>query len=138
MLQRTPSIRQVAADPTSPARAGLDPGSASITLSRPISTHDGDKSVLNLRAPTLSDYMSHGDIDVPIATDFVNGVATTLRAHTDREALIKWAAALTGLDRVVLGQLSAADAGRLFEAVRTAVLPFSRGNSQTGSTSSSS
>jgi len=118
---------------SSAVSATLDEAST-IQLSRAIPTHQGDVRTLTVRPPTLTDYIANGDIDVPVAMNFENGVATTLRVQTNHDALVRWAAALTGHDRVVLGNLGAADAGRLFEAVRTAVLPFTRGNSPSAPT----
>jgi hypothetical protein len=113
-----------------------------IPLSRPLVTHQGDVSFLTLREPTLSDYIALGDIDTPVATEFVDGVATVLRTHTYMDALIGWTVSLTGLDRIVLGRLSAVDSGALFAAVRSAVEPFTKsgvaGNSQSAPTNSSS
>lgn len=136
MIGTTPQAAAPAAG--GPARPPLKV----IHLSRSIVTHQGDTRVLSLREPTLADYIEFGDIDTPVATDFEDGRATVLRTHTYRDALISWAVALTGLDRIVLGALSAQDAGAVFEAVRIAVEPFSKGsasgNSQSAPTSSSS
>lgn len=121
--------------------SGQGGGLKRIPLSRPLVTHQGDVSFLTVREPTLSDYIVLGDIDTPVATEFVDGTATVLRTHTFMEALIGWTVALTGLDRIVLGRLSAADSGALFAAVRTAIEPFTKGgavgNSQSAPTNSS-
>lgn len=109
-----------------------------VVLSRKIVTRAGEVTKINLREPTFTDYIALGDIDTPVASDFVDGRATVLKTHTDRDALVGWAVALSGLDRIVLGQLSARDAGALFEAVRMAVEPFAKGNSSRASTNSSS
>lgn len=111
-----------------------------VTLSRPLNTHKGAVSVIPVRAPTFLDYIDIGDIDTVIAhnIDEVTEKPDALEVKTNHAAILRWAVALTGIDRIVLSSLPPVDAGSLMRAVRQAVAPFSQGNSSRAPTSSSS
>jgi len=116
---------------TSPADA-----IATVRLSRPLKTHRGDVVELALRQPTLTDYIEVGDIDTFTATGLDgNGQPTGMEARTSHANLMAYAVRLSGIDAHILGTLPPADAGNVIRAVRLMVLPFSRGNSLSGSTS---
>jgi len=92
-----------------------------------------------LRQPVLTDYIEIGDIDTFVASGIdAAGQPTGMEAKTSHQALMAYAVRLSGHDTHVLGRLHPGDAGNLIRAVRLLVLPFSRGNSSSGSTSSSS
>ncbi len=143
--QQTPQaatvLRQAAANQAEPPTNTATPAASgvvhSIKLSRAINTHKGLVSELSLRAPTMSDYIANGDIDTVVATGIAPGVAvpTALETKVNYEGLMKWAVSLSGLDRLVLDQLSPEDAGHLFRQVRIAVAPFAQGNSPAAPTS---
>ena len=131
-LPRTLSAVSAPTEASAPAGGG-----ASVRLSRPIATHNGDIAEITLREPTFADYIEIGDVDIASGTgvDEVTGQVAGFEVRTNYRALEAWASRLSGLDRVVLGQLTAADAGKLMRAVKMAVAPFTRGNSSTEPTS---
>jgi len=112
------------------AAAPVDDGSITIPLSKPIQSHQGPKTVLVIRQPTFTDYIANGDIDTAVASGMgADGKPTSLEVRTNHEAIMRWAATLTGFDRLVLSQLAPGDAGEMIRHVRQAILPFSQGNS---------
>lgn len=138
-------LRQAASnanpEPAAPAAASVQqvaPATAgeTIPLSKTIQTHQGPKSELVLRAPTFTDYIELGDIDTAVALSLAaDGKPEQLEVRTNHEAIMRWASALTGHDRVVLSQLAPRDAGALIRAVRLAIAPFTQGNSPAAPTS---
>lgn len=110
-----------------------------VRLAAPLKTHRGDVMEIALRQPVLTDYIEIGDIDTFVASGVdAAGQPTGMEAKTSHQALMAYAVRLSGHDTHVLGRLHPGDAGNLIRAVRLMVLPFSRGNSSSGSMSSSS
>lgn len=130
-------LRQAASNANpEPPQSAPAPAGAVVPLSKSITTHKGSVSELVVRAPTFTDYISIGDIDTPVASGVgPDGRPTQLEVRTNHEAIMRWASALTGHDRIVLSQLAPADAGELIRAVRVAIAPFAQGNSPAAPTS---
>ena len=136
VLRQAAGNGNVAPAPEPTAAASATAGSVTLPLTRPIVTHQGPKSEIVIRAPTFTDYIANGDIDTPVASGVgPDGRPTTLEVRTNHEAIMKWASALTGLDRLVLSQLAPGDAGEMLKHVRMAIQPFSQGNSPAAPTS---
>jgi hypothetical protein len=133
-MMMKPDIRSVS---DRVAAAASPPAETVVELSRPLATHKGEVRKIVLRQPHLSDYIEIGDIDCVAAAgvDESTGQPRSMEVKTNREALISWAVRLSGLDRTILGTLAPEDSGALIQAVRIAILPFSRGNSPSGPTS---
>lgn len=130
------TVLQQAANPVQPdpvpspaANDTVEVGNPPIKLSQSITTHAGPVRELTLRQPTFTDYIAIGDIDTPVLSNFDdNGRPTMMEAKTNHDAMMRWAVALTGLDKIVLSHLTPADAGQLMRRVRLAVAPFQKGN----------
>ncbi|MGE0699266.1 MAG: phage tail assembly protein [Hyphomicrobiaceae bacterium] len=73
-------------------------------LSKPIRTHQGELRELTLRDPVAADYIEIGKVPFD-----VRGADEDRRATVDFKVAAQWAAALTGLDAILLGQLAAKD-----------------------------
>ncbi|ODA67101.1 hypothetical protein A7A08_01847 [Methyloligella halotolerans] len=83
-----------------------------VKLSRPLETHQGPINELTLREPVFGDYLRHGEIHKAERTKD-GGLALSV----DREALIGWAATLTGLDAISLEALPMRDVNALSEVL---------------------
>ena len=79
-----------------------------IKLSRPITTPAGEVSVLELRELTGRDMVKVGKVPVIIKTTGVGDEATQ-SFEIDIKAAMKYAAELTAVDEVILGNLPARD-----------------------------
>ncbi len=104
-------------------------GINTIELTKPITSHKGQLRELTLRPPTFADYIEIGDVDAVVASLGADNRPSEMRAVTNHDAMLKWAVALTGHDRVVLSHLTPGDAGELMRRVRLALAPFAQGNS---------
>jgi hypothetical protein len=109
-----------------------------IELKRPLAGHQGTISVIELKEPTLGDYIDCGPTVRRVAHD--PRVAGELRVEIveDTAALMSWATRLSGQPEAVLRTLSPADGRAVLSEVGRLVAEFDQGNSPSAPTSSSS
>ena len=100
-----------------------------IELTRPLTGHSGPVQVLNLREPTMGDFVDCGSLTRNIAHDpRVLGDMKIEVAH-DHLALLRWMTRLTGHGEVVLRQMGARDAAAVKREIERLVAEFEQGNS---------
>jgi hypothetical protein len=79
-----------------------------VKLSRPLKTHDGDKTVLTLREPTAKLFFDYGEafkVKVTIGDDGKQHIDFTF----NDSIMKKYLSSMTGVDDLVLSDLRAAD-----------------------------
>jgi len=115
-----------------PAAGGPAPVSfaAEIPLSKRIHAHTEDLSVLRLRVPTYADLMDIGEIDrvYVLEMDPITNRPTKMETIVDRIAAMRWTERLTGLDQIVLSQLSMQDGIAVEAALRRIIGAAQKGN----------
>ena len=79
-----------------------------VTLSRPIKTHDGEVSEIKLKEPTARSFFSHGEpFKVKVLTD--DKGESCVDFDFNNAVLSKFLADMTGLDDLILSKLRAVD-----------------------------
>jgi hypothetical protein len=80
-----------------------------VTLSRPLKTHDGDVTSLKLTEPTARLFFQHGEGFKMKVTRDEQTDAVSVDFDFNNTVFGKYLADMTGLDDIVLGKLRAAD-----------------------------
>lgn len=126
-------LADVKSDQIPAPSAASKAGEERINLSRPITTHSGQASVLIVREPRFDEFIDLGPIIsmTVVQNTSDDGVSgpTRVQPMMDRDKLMRWMALLTGQDRVVLSNLAPADASKVTAAVMRQVGAFLEGNS---------
>lgn len=85
-----------------------------ITLSKPLKTHDGEVTSLKLKEPEARSFFDHGEpFKVRVINDETNG--DRIDFEFNNSVFKKFLTDMTGVDDILLGKLRAAD----FMALRT-------------------
>jgi hypothetical protein len=85
-----------------------------ITLSKPLKTHDGEVTSLKLKEPEARSFFEHGEpFKVRVISDEVNG--DRIDFDFNNGVFKKFLTDMTGVDDILLGKLRASD----FMALRT-------------------
>ena len=136
--------QQQARAPVAPQQArpqagnGVERGGAQVRLTRAIETIDGPVTTLTLREPTFGDWLDCGELNSAVAvTDGAGGQPGRIEIQTNREAVMRWLARLSGLDQAVLTQLTMTDFRQAHLALQRIVGDM-EGNSASAPTSSGS
>lgn len=94
-----------------------DDGTVTVQLKRPLETHAGSVTSLTIREPAADVYFRHGapfeTIPIIDGAGDVSSVQTSVKA----QVVLKYLAACTDHDEVVLGQMRAFDAARCGNAM---------------------
>lgn len=100
-----------------------------IQLMQPPTGHNGPVQAINLREPTMGDYVDCGPLTRQIAHDprVVNDMS--IEIVPDYSALMKWMVRLSGVSESVLRQLKGRDGAAVKVEVEKLVAEFERGNS---------
>jgi hypothetical protein len=110
---------------------------ATVPLSKPLSTHQGDTTQIILRKPNFGEFIEIGQIENLVYTNS-DGGTRQMHSDIDFERLMRWACKLSGLDRIILSSLDAQDGYALSKAVVEIVNVFVVGGLQKPQTNSSS
>src|SRR5258707_15281647 len=82
-------------------------GTETVTLSRPIKSHNGEISEITLKEPTARSFFSHGEpFKVKVLTD---DSGTILEFDFFNSVIAKFLTDMTGHDDIILSSLRAAD-----------------------------
>lgn len=79
-----------------------------ITLTKPLTTHDGERTTLVLRDPTAGDFAALNRLPFEIERKG-EGDAATSKLTLDFKFGLKWLAALTGVDEILLSKMNKSD-----------------------------
>ncbi|MDT3687075.1 MAG: hypothetical protein RO009_18765 [Pseudorhodoplanes sp.] len=101
-----------------------DDGSRIVTLEKAITSHSGPVAQLRLRSPTFADFMAVGDPTTLIVAH------NSIIPHDDLETIKAYTVRLSGVDEILLNQLTLKDA----LAVREAIKDFFKAGSASTST----
>jgi hypothetical protein len=117
-----PVINEGPAETPAPAEQAATVGKAAddpmlIKLTQPIRSHQGTLYELRLREPRAADYIEVGKVPFDVRGDDDNR-----RATVDFKAASQWAARLTDLDEILVGQLSSRDWLTLVSRINTILL----------------
>lgn len=120
----TDAAAAAAADVSNPIRADLmqsaapiavakppsvtGPVTKTVTLSRPIETLGGDKTSIVLTEPNGDVVLRHG-LPWKQKAELSDGGANAVEIEYDRDKMASYIEAMSGLDRITLGQMSASD-----------------------------
>jgi hypothetical protein len=88
-----------------------------VKLSTPIRTHDGMVSELKLKAPKVTSIVKHGDPFTIRSVKDSNGEHQQYEYVYDNKAVFKFASDMSGIDDILLSDLSVSD----FISVRNAI-----------------
>lgn len=100
---------------TKPAR----PIAATITLSKPLQSHEGEVKKIELREPTYGDYIDLGEIVTETMIKDPNGGDTpNVRVSHDTDAIHAWLVRLSGVDENILRLMSFPDGKAAILAVK--------------------
>ena len=81
--------------------------STTVTLTSPITTHDGEKTTITLKEPKARSFFSHGEpFKMRVLTD---GDKDRIEIDYSHNVFAKFLTDMTGLDEGVLGNISASD-----------------------------
>lgn len=110
---------------------------ATVPLSKPLSTHQGDTTQIILRKPNFGEFIEIGPVENLV---YSNNDADNrqMESRIDFEKLMRWACKLSGLDRIILSSLDPIDGYALSKAVVEIVNVFVVGNLKPPQTNSSS
>jgi hypothetical protein len=117
--------------PVAAAAAGDEQpdGSVTVQLSRPLNTHAGEARSIRLRPIKYVDVVEIGEVDRVFGSEIdANGKPARMEHALDREAMMRWMVRLTGLDRIVLGEMSLADGRKVETAIRRMLMLVAQGN----------
>ncbi|OAF14123.1 hypothetical protein [Bradyrhizobium neotropicale] len=95
---------------------------ATFKLSSPLKTHDGVVNELNLRTPKARLIVKHGDPFTirPVKND--KGETESHEYVYDNKSMLQFAADMTGVDDLILSDLSVSDFMRLRGAITNIIL----------------
>ena len=80
----------------------------SVTLSKPLKTHDGEKSVIILKEPKAKLFFDHGEpFKAKVTTD--QNDKTNIEFDYNNPIMARFMAAMSGIDDLILGDLTASD-----------------------------
>jgi len=91
--------------------------SKNFNLSRPVTTHDGQVTVLQIREPIAQDFIDLGRL--PFKT---SGFGQNMQIEIDFGHAALWASRLTGLDDILIGKLPRGDFLGLITAINEALV----------------
>ena len=80
-----------------------------VTLSKPLTTHDGEVTTLKLKEPTARLFFQHGEGFKMKVTRDEQTEAVSVDFDFNNTVFAKYLSDMTGLDDIVLGKLRAAD-----------------------------
>lgn len=137
MFNREPSRTRPFAgtsDPDSPIDDRAPPpvpaAGSVLLLSRPLNTHKGPVTRIAVGEVAYKDYVEIGPVDQVSVTEIdpMTKVPARLEHNTNRKAMSAWMVRLTGLDMIVLGELTLKDGLALETMVRAKVMAVAEGN----------
>lgn len=103
-----------------------------IELARPITGHNGPVQVIQLREPTLGDYIDCGSLTRQVALDPRVVGEARIEIIDDNAALMRWFVRLTGHGEAILRQLGSRDAWAVKKEIEQLARGFDQGNAPSG------
>ncbi|MDQ8700219.1 hypothetical protein [Hyphomicrobium sp. LHD-15] len=100
---------------------------ATVPLSRPLKTHQGDVREIVLRKPQFGEFIEIGPVENLVFSN-ADGEARQMESKIDLQRLMRWASRLSNIDQIVLSTLDPIDGYNLSKAVVEAVNVFVVGN----------
>lgn len=137
MQYRTSAVAAQAATPP-PLQGHADSTLVSIELSAPLTGPRGAISSLELKEPTLGDYLDCGALTRNIAMDPSGEARMRVEVVEDPQAFMRWMCRLTGQPEAVLRTMRPRDAHAIRREIGRIVAEFEMGNLPAAPTSSSS
>jgi hypothetical protein len=117
---------------TSAPRAPVGTDAAIITLSKPITGHQGPIPEIRLKEPTFGDWVECGEFERQYLHGNVgNGGMAKIELTVDPEAVARWFQRLSGLPMAVLTQMTYEDSKRIYVQLKLLAGTTDKGNSQT-------
>jgi hypothetical protein len=100
-----------------------------VELTRPLTGHNGPVQVIDIREPTMGDYVDCGPLSRKMAHDPRFSHEMKIEIADNPQALMAWMVRLTGQQEAVLRQLGARDSFAVKSEIERLVSEIEAGNS---------